>query len=208
MRCATTAPERSRTVRNRFRISWIAVEGGSNRRRDRVFPIIRRSFRLTFIPGSSLSSFLSITFYSNAIYHFRAYPKRTQHPLLNATLLFDKAWKGPFCFASVCSIVGFHFLSTSFHPLSSSTSESFAIFSAIMFPLAFLQNTLFLFRIKENDRKVALFAMRSINKIVLSSLQNRDSNGAIFFVKLFLFIKTSLNAFRKPILFGSMNVIL
>lgn len=162
---------KDRTVRNRFRISWIAMEGGWIEGEiafsyHSFFPS-RVRFRIFFF---SLSFFLSISFYSDAIYHLRAYPKRTQHPLLNAALLFDKARKGPICLASVCSIVGFLFLFTSFHSLLSSTSESFSIFSAIMFPSAFLQNTLFWFRIKENDRKIALFALRDINKIVFSSL--------------------------------------
>lgn len=109
------------TVRNRFRISSDCDGRRMNRRRGRVFLSIRRSFRFTFIPGSSPSVLLSISFYSDAIYHLRAYPKRTQHPLLNAALLFDKAWKGPICLASVCSIVGFLFLFTSFHSLLSNT---------------------------------------------------------------------------------------
>lgn len=143
MWCATTSPERP--DRSKPVSDFLDCDGRRmNRRRDRVFLSFVLSshvhFRIFFF---SLSFFLSISFYSDAIYHLRAYPKRTQHPLLNAALLFDKAWKGPICLASVCSIVGFLFLFTSFHSLLSSTSESFSIFSAIMFPPAFLQNTLF-----------------------------------------------------------------
>lgn len=160
---------KGRTVWNRFRISWIAT-GWMNRRRDRVF--------LSFFPLHVYSRIFSI-FLSLYLFLFRRhlpssrlYPKRTKHPLLNAALLSDKAWKGSICLASVCSIVDFFFRSTSFRSLLSTTLESFAIFSVkLCFRPRFSEFFYFLFRIKENTIRKLRFMHREISTRFVFSLK-------------------------------------
>lgn len=161
--CGATPPERPDRLKP---VSYFLDRDGGDEYKERSrFPILCRSFHLMFIPRSSLLFFLSISFYSDVLYHLRAYPKRTQHPLLNAALLSDKARKGSICLASVCSIVDFFSLSTSFRSLLSTTSESSAIFSAkLCFPPRFFRILFFDFESKRTTRKLSFLRYKTSTK--------------------------------------------